>query len=539
MKKKIVGILVVMLLLSSTVLSVAGNMNGNINDVGSKTTNWLEQEKLVASDGAVGNWFGYSVCVSGDYVIVGAVNADSFAGSAYIFKNTGAGWTEEAKLTASDSAVSDLFGISVSINGDYAIVGAHGNDDNGANSGSAYIFINTGAGWIEEDKITASDGADNDEFGWSVSINGDYAVVAAPEDDSGKGSAYMFKNTGKGWTEDVKLTASDGESNDRFGYSVFINGDYVIVGAQGDDSITGSAYIFKNTGTDWIEEAKLTASDGEPYDWFGRFVTIDNDYAIITAPADDSRTGATYIFKNTGMDWTEEVKLTASDGANGDWFGRSVSLNGDYITIGAVYDDSNTGSAYIFKNTGAGWTEEAKLTASDGEPDDHFGTVSISGDYVAVGAPGDDSFTGSVYVFKRFAPDLDCIGTIGWTDVETGSTVTDDFNISNIGNTGTELNWEIESYPDWGIWTFNPSSGVGLTPEDGQITVDVSVVAPEEKNLEFTGEIKVVNKDDSNDYSIISVSLSTSKTKLMYTLFLNFLENHPNLFPLIRQILGL
>ena len=112
-------------------------------------------------------------------------------------------------------------------------------------------------------------------------------------------------------------------------------------------------------------------------------------------------------------------------------------------------------------------------------------------------------------------------------------------DISNIGDPGTELNWMIESNPDWGTWTFNPSSGDGLTPEDGQVTVEVSVIAPEEQEMDYTGEIKVINKDDSNDYSIIPVSLSTPKTKAINAPFLTFFENHPRLFTLIRQILGL
>jgi len=280
----------------------------------------------------------------------------------------------------------------------------------------------------------------------------------------------------------------------------------------------------------------MTASDGENNGWFGISSSIYEEYIIIGG----QRANSAYIFKNTGTGWIEEAKLIASDGEPNDWFGRSVLIDQDYAFVGASHDDSNTGSVYIFKNTGTGWIEDAKLTASDGEYEDRFGhSLSIFGNYMVIGAVFDDSITGSAYVFKRLVSDLDCIGTIGWDDVKTGTTVTDEFNISNIGDTGTELNWMIESNPDWGIWTFNPSSSDGLTPEDGQVTVEVSVIAPDEKEMDYTGEIKVVNKDDSNDYSIIPVSLSTPKNKTINTPFLTFLQNHPHLFPLLRQILGL
>jgi hypothetical protein len=406
MNKKIVGILVMTLLLSASVLSVAGNMNYYKNDIGNTTTNWLEQAKLVASDGAIDDIFGYEVSIDGDYAIVGAFHHQFESGAAYIFRNTGTSWVEEAKLTASDVASGDWFGVSVSIYGDYAVVGAPHDDDNGQNSGSAYIFKNTGTGWVEEAKLTASDAAAFDDFGWSVSMNGDYALVGASyDDDEGyrSGSAYIFRNTGTGWVEEAKLTASDGAEGDQFGYIAYINGEYAIVGAYEAD--TGKAYIFKNTGTGWVEEAKLTASDAADGDGFGISVYINDEYAIVGAYKAD--TGKAYIFKNTGTSWIEEAKLTASDGLTGDWFGRSVLINEDYTLVGASHDDDNTGSVYIFKNTGTSWVEEAKLTASDGETQDFFGnSISLSGDYLIIGATQYMAGkTGLAYVFKRPKPD--------------------------------------------------------------------------------------------------------------------------------------
>ena len=317
-----------------------------------------------------------------------------------------------SKLLPFDGTAGDTFG-SVSISGDYAIVGAYGDDDSGLESGSAYIFKRSGSNWNQVVKITASDGAAGDTFGSSVSISGDYAIVGAyGDDDNGleSGSAYIFERSGNSWTEVTKLTASDGAYWDHFGSSVSISGDYAIVGAYyHDDNLTnsGSAYIFERSGSSWNQVAKLTASDGAVADYFGS-VSISGDYAIVGAWGDDDNgldSGSAYIFKRSGSNWNQVAKITASDGAAGDTFG-SVSISGDYAIIGAYGDDDNgldSGSAYIFKRSGSSWNQVTKITASDGAPNDMFGSsVSISGDYAIVGAFGNDdngTESGSAYIF--------------------------------------------------------------------------------------------------------------------------------------------
>lgn len=158
--------------------------------------------------------------------------------------------TEVAKLTADDGLQYDHFGIAVSIDSEYVVVGAYNdnNDDNGTfNSGSAYIFNRDGNTWTEQVRLTASDGASNDWFGYSVSMDGEYVVAGARRDDSNAGSAYIFKRDGTDWTEEDKLTASDGANGDEFGYSVCINGGNTVAGAYLDDDNgiqSGSAYMF-------------------------------------------------------------------------------------------------------------------------------------------------------------------------------------------------------------------------------------------------------------------------------------------------------
>jgi len=388
----------------------------------------FEEAKLAASDGAAGDYFGVSVAVSGDTAVVGAEGDEDngyYSGSAYVFRYDGSDWVEEAKLTASDGAANDSFGYSVAVSGDTAVAGAskdYTDDDTGfwLYHGSAYVFRYDGSDWVEEAKLTASDRAWFHYFGVSVAVSGDTAVVGAEGDeDNGyhSGSAYVFRYDGSDWVEEAKLTASDGASFDYFGRSVAVSGDTAVVGAQyyranGWDS--GSAYVFRYDGSDWVEEAKLTASDGAAGDRFGAPVAISGDTAVVGAHYDDdngSDSGSAYVFRYDGSDWVEEAKLTASDGAVRDYFGRSVAVSGDTAVVGSFFDDDHgaeSGSAYLFRYDGSDWVEEVKLTASDGAVRDYFGrSVAVSGDTAVVGAEGDDdngSGSGSAYVFRFIPP---------------------------------------------------------------------------------------------------------------------------------------
>ena len=393
--------------------------------------NYSEIIKATASDATLSDHFGISVSISGDYAIVGAnLNDDdgSSSGAVYIFKKDQGGadnWGELKKLTASDAAADDEFGWSVSISGDYAIVGANLDDDNGSSSGSAYIFKKDQGGadnWGELKKLTASDAAASDFFGWSVSISGDYAIVGANLDDddgSSSGSVYIFKKDQGGadnWGELKKLTASDAATGDNFGYNVSISGDYAIVSAYSSASFSGAAYIYKKDqgGADnWGELKKLTASDAATSDNFGQCVSISGDYTIVGADGNDddgSSSGSAYIYKKDqgGADnWGELKKLTASDAAAYDFFGINVSISGDYVIIGADGNDddgNSSGSAYIYKKDEGGtdnWGEVKKITASDADAAASFGyKVGISGDYAIVGAYRDDN-NGSSYIYKN------------------------------------------------------------------------------------------------------------------------------------------
>ncbi len=275
---------------------------------------------------------------------------------------------EVAKLLASDGAAVDQFGVSVSVSGDMAAVGVPFDDDNGGgDSGSAYLYVRSGGVWSEQAKLLPSDGAAFDEFGASVSVNGDTVVVGATRDDDNgndSGSAYVFDLTGATGVvnEDAKLLPSDGAAFDEFGASVSVNGDTVVVGATRDDdngNDSGSAYVFDLTGATGVvsEDAKLLPSDGAAFDEFGASVSVNGDTAVVGAPFDDDNgndSGSAYVFGLTGATGvvSEDAKLLPSDFANdGDRFGLFVSVSGDTAVVGAPFDDDNgndSGSAYVF-----------------------------------------------------------------------------------------------------------------------------------------------------------------------------------------------
>jgi hypothetical protein len=382
----------------------------------------IQDSKLVAADGVSGDYFGISVAISsdGNTAIIGAYNDDD-KGSAYIYIRSGTTWSQQAKLVPADGAISDYFGRSVAISsdGNTAIIGAHGDDDKGTNSGSAYIYIRAGTTWSQQAKLVAADGATGDYFGISVAISGDgnTAIIGAYADDDDKGSAYIYIRSGTTWSQQAKLVAADGAGSDSFGRSVAISsdGNTAIIGAYLDDD-KGSAYIYIRSGTTWSQQAKLVAADGATSDQFGISVAISSDgnTAIIGARSDDDK-GSAYIYIRSGTTWSQQAKLVPVDGAASDWFGWSVAISSDGNTaiIGAYNDDGAKGSAYIYIRSGTTWSQQAKLVPADGAANDCFGwSVAISGDgnTAIIGAHNDDdkgSDSGSVYLFK--ALDAPCI----------------------------------------------------------------------------------------------------------------------------------
>jgi hypothetical protein len=387
-----------------------------------------ETTELLAADGAAGDYLGASVCLRGDVAVVGAYFDDDNgidSGSACVFRWNGSTWEQEDKLVAPDGSVGDCFGWAVSVSGTVAVAGSPHDDDNGIDSGSAYVFRWNGSTWEEEAKLVASDGGAGDEFGYAVALVADAVVVGACFDDgvgADVGSAYVYRQNGSSWDEEAKLVASEPDPGDEFGCSVSLSGDVAVVGSHHDgaDSVDcGSAYVFRRNGDSWIEETRLLASDGATADDFGCAVSVDGNVAVVGAVGDTDvviRAGSAYVYRWSGASWLEEAKLLASDGATGDEFGFSVSVNGDVAVVGARGDDDNggtSGSAYVYRRDGSSWGQEAKLIASDGAPSDEFGrAVSVTGDTAVVGARSHDeggANSGAAYVY-----DVDCPPPCPW-----------------------------------------------------------------------------------------------------------------------------
>ncbi len=401
----------------------------------------VEVAKLLADDREWGDEFGASVSISGDTAIVGATRDDdngANSGSAYVFTRSGGMWIQQAKLLPTDGAAGDMFGASVSISGDTAIVGAIWDDDNGVDSGSAYIFTRSGGMWTQRAKLLPTSGMVGDWFGYSVSIIGDTAVIGAlGSNDNGMmilGSAYVFTRTAGVWTEQAKLTSADLTSF--FAYSVSFDGNTVVIGAWGDTdngANSGSAYVFTRSGVVWSQQAKLLPADGAAWERFGNSVSINGDTIAIGTKVDSlfvSSPGSAYVFTRSGGVWTQQTKLVSSDGTEDDWFGYSVSISDDTAVIGANLDDdsgTNSGSAYVFTRIGNVWTQHAKILPADGMEWGQLGnSVSIDGDTAVIGAYLDRDggiSSGSAYIFdlncSNCPADLTGNGTLNFFDVST------------------------------------------------------------------------------------------------------------------------
>ncbi len=392
----------------------------------------FESAKLLMPDGAAGDNSGSDIALNldGTVAVIGA-RWDSpnghDSGSAYIYVRSDTDWSFQAKLIAPDGAIFDEFGQCVDINdaGDRVIIGAAGHN---SDRGAAYIYTYDGASWSLNAKITSSDAAIFDAFGISVTLSetGNFAFVGAAEAFGigyFRGAAYCFEYDGSNWTQIDKFYASDGDPDDHFGKSIACSADgSVVVGADLRSDFhywSGAVYVYKKSGSEWIEEVKFLASDNGSEAMFGRRVDIDNagDTILIGAQGNSHLEldgGSAYIFQYDGTRWYEELIIGPSDLTYRDTFGSDVSIsnNGKRILVGAIRKGSGTnetGGAYFFEydNNLNQWIDNnaSTLMASDGEDIDFFGeNVTISGDGLLglVAAPLDDdngSMSGSCYVY--------------------------------------------------------------------------------------------------------------------------------------------
>ena len=502
------------------VASNGGNEELTITVARDTISQWFRTDietKLLADDGQEGDSFGYAAAISGDYAVVGAYNNDNDngidAGAVYIFKRNGNSWNQQQKLIAPDGAAEDLFGYSVDISGDYILVTSAWDDDAGAKSGSAYIYKHDGTVWNMQQKISASDAGEDNRFGINAAISGEFVIVGAFFDnDFGyrSGSAYIYERTGTTWVEREILYASDADTNDWFGVSVSIDGDYAAVGSRFDTNengkTAGGVYIFQRQGVDWIQQQKVIASDGSAADHFHKNA-IHGDYLVVGAYDDDDNgmdSGSIYVFKRDGTNWVEQERHTASDASIYDKFGADVAIYENRIVAGASWNRDHggkSGSIYIFTNNGTSWSETEKIIASDGDAGDIFGNpVDIDKNYTIVGARNDDDKgenAGAAYIyclpFIQGAPVL----SVSPTTIDFGTTDTN--HSIQITNTGSSvLTWDIavQGSSPW-IKSITPSSGTGNSYVI--ITVDRTLL----KSISDVGTLTVSSNGGSQDVTLL------------------------------------
>jgi len=372
--------------------------------------------------GGAGSGMGYSVAISGDTIVAGAPDDDTDkiglkTGAVFVFVRSGTTWKEQARLVAPDAVAGIWFGCSVAIEGDTLLVGA-GLEGFGTPSlpGAVYVFERTGTTWSKGTKFVPSDGASRDNFGFSIALRGNDALIGAIRDDSiafDAGSAYVFVRDTTGWTQQAELEAPDAKSSNQYGHAVALGKDTALIGAYYDNAgaaSSGAAHVFVRTGKTWSYDAKLKPKVPAKDDQFGRKLALSDDgkTALIGAHYRDEvgpDSGAAYVFERDATGWHEQTKIVPSDGVAGDYFGYSTVLSGDMAVIGAIHaGPSRSGALYVYARDGSRWVARGRIIPEAVAASDDLGNaVAISGTTLIAGASSADpkgSNTGMAWVLS-------------------------------------------------------------------------------------------------------------------------------------------
>ena len=427
--------------------------SSNQSRAGIYDTSYVQHAYIKANVVTAGDRFGSDVAISGDTMVVGAPN-QSDGGAAYVFIRDNNGWSQQAVLKASNEGLFDGFGTSVSISGNTIVVGAPYEDsdsttvnsgsgnDGSPDSGAAYVFIRLNGNWIQEAYLKNLFETPGGEFGYDVAVSGDTVVVGVPHQANQlphSGAAHIYKKSGTNWVYDAQLKAINFGEDDRFGYSVAISGDTIVVGAFGESSdfvgvnsgdgfndnaiSSGAAYVFTKDGNNWPQTHFIKASNTEAADVFGFDVAISGGTIIVGAIGESSNateingdqnnndkdgSGAAYIFNRSknafdnSVNWTQQAYIKASETDIRDDFGFKVAISGNIAVVAALGEDSSvlgydndepsSGAVFVYHKEGSSWSEHGYLKAAEAEVDDEFSFgVSVSGGYIAVGAHQEDS----------------------------------------------------------------------------------------------------------------------------------------------------
>ncbi len=407
-----------------------------LNPTSTTNLNIIKLSILTAPDAEALDEFGGAVATSRQYIVVGARGADINsgetslinAGAVYVYERNGGVWSQAAKLVARDAQSEDAFGTSVAIYRDTILVGAPGHDlGDQKDAGAVYVFVRSEGEWLQQAKLIAEDAKAEDNFGVSVAIDGNYAIIGADGKDLGyivdAGTAYVFvRNQGK-WKQQATLTAEKPKPWDNFGTSVAIGNHRVAVGACEAGLIgnlgTGIVHVFVQNGKSWNLEAKLSPEDGQPGDFFGHSVAISDDTIAVGALFNDPwigkgrliNAGATYIFTFHNGEWKQKDKIVPIDAQSFDQFGQSVALYGKYLLVGAnhksIDNQFGAGATYLYLMDNNHWRLKSEIIAEQPREDDNFGhSVALYEDYLVIGANGRESQNtikaGEAYIY-RFA----------------------------------------------------------------------------------------------------------------------------------------
>ncbi|GEP41115.1 choice-of-anchor D domain-containing protein [Brevifollis gellanilyticus] len=421
--------------------TAAGSRTGSVHVMVRNGTTWTRQAMLNADDASEGLEFGNAVAISGDSIIVGACWADltigwlrQGAGCAYVFTRTGTTWSQQAKLIASDASDDDLFGSSVAISGDTALIGAERGDVN--STGTAYVFVRNGSVWSQQTRLMSNSSTPYSGFGHTVALfSPDVALVGRSHEDTPAGTrtgcVYMFTRSGSTWGLNGKITASDAAANDYFGGLIALSDNTLLISAGGDQGVgslcDGSVYVFVHNGALWTEQAKLNVAKDPRNSYFGGALAISGDIAVVGNSSYDlgdlSVAGIVRVFTREGSIWTQQPSLNPDVPLEWSYFGASVAVSGNTVMAGRPYEDlpasssqnasSNRGSVFVFRLasprpkislSGNGRTIATGDTTPSSSDDTHFGLTPVGSGLVThtftITNPGTGelALTGTPYV---------------------------------------------------------------------------------------------------------------------------------------------
>jgi len=444
-------------------------------------------DELKISPSSQGNreTFGTAVASDGDHMIVGATTrgpGSTRPGVAFVYHRTESGWNEEALLTPSDGQNDDRFGDAVALSGDYAAVGAYYETTLGEEAGAVYMYRRTADGWVEDAKLTASDGHAGAHFGYSLALAGEYLVVGAPRDSTRgvrAGAAYVYHRTATGWAEEGKLVTpgNDLANFNGFGRSVSISGKRMLVGVPG----RGIAYVYVKTVQGWVQENALVRPSDERGDFFGNAVAIAGNYAVVGAPGSDVGAydaGAAYIYEYTGGQWQYAKLVRDAFGTVEAYLGNAVAITASgYAIVGAPRQSSildYAGAVYVYHRGRVGWSLEEQLMPSDVGRHHEFGWyLAFGGDDLIVASPGANTFVtgrGVVYTYKVSVDG----NSIPWAEdvaAETSEGVALSLALRGTDVDSERLNYRVVQAPRYGTLSLSGGS-ITYTPNAGYIGVD-------------------------------------------------------------------